>query len=162
MQLLFDSNVRHHLAADFAESIQPISDLQEAILIDRSDIARVIPSILQDLCRFLRPAQIALHDVWSADEQYSGLADIQVRSIGGVRVDDPDTYSRDWMSNFASLASDLAKAGRAEVMSVHGHHGRTLGAAVTLEWPNAKLLLESGGQSLGQFFGTGHHHAQAA
>ena len=56
------------------------------------------------------------------------------------------------MADLAALDADLAETGRAEIMRVDGHRRRALGAAVGLEGPDAELLLECGGQPLGQFF----------
>ena len=40
MQFFLHLDVRHHLAADFAEAAEAICDLQETILVERGDVAR--------------------------------------------------------------------------------------------------------------------------
>ena len=66
------------------------------------------------------------------------------------------------MADLAALGADLAEAGGAEVVGVHGHRRPAFGAAIAFERADAELLLERGGQPLGQFLGARHHHAQAA
>ncbi len=66
------------------------------------------------------------------------------------------------MADLAALGADLAEAGGAEVVRVDRHRRRAFGAAVAFERAEAELLLERGGQPLGQLLRRRHHHAQAA
>src|SRR6516165_5572942 len=66
------------------------------------------------------------------------------------------------MANGAALGADLAEIGGAKIVGVYGHHGRTLRAAVALEWTNAEVILERLRDALLQLFRPGHHDAQAA
>ena len=68
LKLLLDFDVWHHLAANFAESAQPVGDCEEAVFIFRRDISRDVPAILQHFRRFFRLAEIALHHIRSAHQ----------------------------------------------------------------------------------------------
>jgi len=52
VQFFLDLDVRHHFAADFAEAVQPVGDLQETVLVERRDVAGAIPAIAQHLGGF--------------------------------------------------------------------------------------------------------------
>ena len=49
VQFLLDLDVRHHFAADFAETAQAIGNLQKAILVNRRNVAGDIPAVVQHL-----------------------------------------------------------------------------------------------------------------
>jgi hypothetical protein len=49
LQFLLHLEVRHHFAAQLAEATQAVGDLQEAILVERGDVAGLIPALAQDL-----------------------------------------------------------------------------------------------------------------
>src|SRR5437879_7660108 len=66
------------------------------------------------------------------------------------------------MPNFAALGADLAKPSGTEIVSVDRHRGPTFSAAVGFEGANAKAFLKGRSEAFGQFFGAGHHDAQAA
>src|SRR6266571_4585796 len=66
------------------------------------------------------------------------------------------------MANLAALGADLAKTGGAEVIGVHCHGGRALGAAVAFERTNAELFLERSRKAIRKLFRASHHDAQAA
>ena len=74
VQLLFHFDVRHHFAADLAETAQTIGDLQEAVFVTRGDITGDIPAVAQDLGDFLRMAELPLHNVGSTHQQQARLA----------------------------------------------------------------------------------------
>ena len=65
VQLLFDFDVRHHLAADFAEAAQAIGDREEAVFVFGGDVAGDVPAVLQHLRRFFGLAEIALASRWA-------------------------------------------------------------------------------------------------
>ncbi len=66
------------------------------------------------------------------------------------------------MADAAALCADLPKRRRAEIDGVHRHHRRTLRAAVSLERPDAEVILKRHRYALRQFFRARHHEAQAA
>ncbi len=75
VQLFFHANVRHHFAADLAEPTESVGDGQEPVFIQRGDVAGDIPAVADDLGGFVRPAEVAGHDVGAADEEHAGLAE---------------------------------------------------------------------------------------
>ena len=66
------------------------------------------------------------------------------------------------MANPPALDPNLAETRRAKIMRIDRHRRRALGAAVSLEGPDAELLLERGRQPLGQLFRAHRHDAHAA
>src|SRR5207247_7077678 len=97
----FHLDVRNHLAADFAEPAQAVSDADEPVFIDGGDVARVVPAVLQDLSRLFRLLQVPLHDVGPADEQQTRLSDGHRLASSGVH--DPHTSSRQGGTDAATL-----------------------------------------------------------
>ena len=55
-----DAQMRHHLAGDLREPAEPTRDLEEAVGIQVAEVARVVPAVLQDLRRRLRPVRGSL------------------------------------------------------------------------------------------------------
>ena len=74
MQLFLHLDVRHHLSADLTEAREPVRDRQETVFVKGGDIAGHVPAIAQHFRGFVRPAEIALHDIGSAHEQQTRLA----------------------------------------------------------------------------------------
>jgi hypothetical protein len=72
VKLFLDADVRHDLAANLAEARDAVRDRDETILIDHSDIAGRVPSVVQHLGCLLGLAQIAAHDIWPFHQQHSG------------------------------------------------------------------------------------------
>ena len=57
VKFFLDLDVRHHLASDFAETGQPVGDLDEAVLVQAGDVAGHIPAVSQDVRRLLWPSR---------------------------------------------------------------------------------------------------------
>ena len=70
-----------------------------------------------------------------------------------LRIHDAHAHAGQRMADPAALGADLAEAGGAEVVRVDGHRRRAFGAAVAFQRADAELLLERGGQPLGQLLG---------
>ena len=121
MKLLFDLDVRHHFAADFAETTETVSDGEETVFVLGSDVAGDIPAVLQDVGGFFRFAEIALHHVWSANEQQSGRAGRE--RLARVGIDNTDADAGKRMADPSALGADLAETGGAEIAGVHGNNG---------------------------------------
>src|SRR6185436_7050226 len=51
-----------------------VDDVGVALGVDRPDVARVQPTVTQRPRGFLRRVPIALHQLWAADDDFSGLA----------------------------------------------------------------------------------------
>src|SRR5258708_19158071 len=66
LQLFFHLDVRHHLAANFAEPAQAVCHAQKSVLVDGGNVAGVVPAAAQQLRRFLRPLQVAPHHIRAA------------------------------------------------------------------------------------------------
>src|SRR5437762_13825045 len=97
-----------HFAADFAETGEAIRDGQEAVLIERGDIAGDIPAIAQDFRCLLGLAEITFHHVRPADQQEAGLADGEW--LHRVRVDDAHSDGGQWMTDCAALSAVLTES----------------------------------------------------
>src|SRR5262249_46211318 len=130
VELLFDLDVRHHLTADLAEAREPVGDGEEAVLIDRREIAGVIPAVAQDLGGLLRLAEIAQHDARSFDFEQTRL--IESAGLAGLGMHDAHRDARQRMSDLATLGADLAEARRAEITSIHADHRRAFRSSITL------------------------------
>ena len=160
MQLLLDANMRDHLSADFAEAAQPVCNLEKPIFIQSGNVAGDIPALAQYFRCLVGAAKITLHDVGTAHQH-------QARPAGGnglLRLCVNDTYAKPGqrMANASAFDSDLVKPCRSEIMCIDRHRRRALGASVSLEGPDAKLLLKHGRQSIGKFFRAHGHDAHAA
>ena len=64
-----------------------IHNVEVPVLIHRGDIARVAPAVAQQACGFFRFVQIALGDLRSADDQFTGLTDGHIH-LALVQIDD--------------------------------------------------------------------------
>src|SRR5215203_2120557 len=83
--------MRHHFAADFCEAAFPPDDANEAIGIDRDDVAGPIPSILDHPGRRIRLAQIPLHHIRSMYPEHPLLVDAKLQVCILIDHLDPDT-----------------------------------------------------------------------
>src|SRR5204863_9219186 len=92
VDLFLDSDVRHHLAADLGEPALPAGDVHEAFFVNLREVAAGIPTVVDDLGRLLRIAEVALHDVRAFDEQEAFGIDAEVGPR--FRIDDLNGASR--------------------------------------------------------------------
>ena len=113
LKLVFDADVRDHLAADFAEAREAVGDGEEAVFFNQGDIAGGVPAVVQNFGGFLGAAQIALHHVRPFDEQHARSAGRD--RLAGVEVDDFDGDAGKRMADFAAARADLAETRSAEV-----------------------------------------------
>ena len=106
MQTLLDFEVRHHFASDLAEAAQAIGDADEAILLERGNIAGAIPAVAQDFARFFRRVQVALHHIRTAHQQQTFTPGRQ----GFVRfaIDHADADSGKGPPNRAAFCAELS------------------------------------------------------
>src|SRR5260370_4393600 len=160
LQEVLDFDVRHHLAANFAEAAQAVNDAQKTILIHSRNVSGVVPAVAENLGGLLRLVEVAAHDVRAADEQQPRL--IHSHRLQRIGVHDLNRDSRQGVADAAALRPDLAERRRAKIDGVYRDNRRTFGAAVALVRTDAKMILEGLRNPVGQFFGTSHNQAQAA
>ena len=84
MHRLFDLQVRHHLAADFAESRQAIGDAQEPVVIYHGEIASAIPVVMERRPGQLGLAEIPDHPIRAARQQQPFL--IRAQFFHALRI----------------------------------------------------------------------------
>ena len=147
VQLIFDLDMRHHFAADFAEAAEPVGDADESIFIHGCDVAGVIPTIAQHFGGLFRTTKIALHYVGTADEQETGSSNRH--GLHGIRINDPNADARQRMSDTGSFEANLPELRGAEVARVHGDGRRALGAAVPFQRTNAEAVFEGDRDAFG-------------
>src|SRR5262249_26777545 len=128
---LFNLHVRHHLAANFAESGQAISDSNEPRVVDAADVTRDVPAIPNDLARPFRLTKVAQHPIRTVDEQKSLCA--KQRTLEGYRTDDLGDDTRNRMTDRPRARAALVLAAVIDVGHVHRHDRRHLGAAVPFQ-----------------------------
>ncbi len=68
VQGFFHSPMRHHLAADFGKTRQPVGDGDESIFVDRRNVTGDIPAVLHGRGGEVFPAEIADHDIRTLDQ----------------------------------------------------------------------------------------------
>ena len=66
---LFDFEVRHHFAGDFAEAGEAVGDVHEAFVVEQRDVAGDVPAVAEDLGRALGLVEIAEHAVGALHQQ---------------------------------------------------------------------------------------------
>src|SRR5262249_23621186 len=71
---VFDLGRVHVLAAGDHHVLHPVLDVDEALLVDGGDVARVEPAVLDRLGRRLGALPVLLHDVLAADDHLALLA----------------------------------------------------------------------------------------
>ena len=59
-EVFLDLDVRHHFAADFREAVEPPGERNETRLVNRADVAGVIPAFANDLVSLLALVVVAL------------------------------------------------------------------------------------------------------
>ena len=163
VQFFLDFDVGHHFAADFAEAIEAVGDLEEAVFIEGGDVAGAIPALVEDFGGFFGAVEVAAHDVGAADEHEAGLAEGDVGfAVGLVDGDDADADAGEGMADGAAFGADLTEAGGAVIVGVDADGGGAFGAAVAFEGADAEVFFKGEGEAVGEFFGAGHDEAEAA
>ncbi len=159
VQRFLDATVRHHLAADLAETREPIRDRHEAVLVDDRDVAGHVPTVDEHLLRQVRASEIAREDVGSAHEEHAA-------SSHGTRfvrlgIDDAHGDARQRLTDTSAAMSALENARSAHGEGARGDHGGTFGRAVTFDRSQPESLLEGGCEALWKSFRTGHHESKS-
>ena len=73
VQLFLHFHMRHHFPADLAEAAQAVGDLQEAVFVERRNVAGGVPAVAQDFGGLLRLAEVATHHVRATHEQQAAM-----------------------------------------------------------------------------------------
>ena len=122
--------MRNHFPADLAEAGKPSAERDITVRIHASDIARVVPAVLNCLTGKFGFTEVALHNGRTFDDQEPFR--IGGKRFPGDRVDDPGADARHGRSDAALLAGDLAQIEHG-IADVDRHDRRELGAAVTFD-----------------------------
>src|ERR1700735_5209548 len=160
VKFFFDFDVRHHFAADFAETAEAVGDGEEVVFVFGGDVAGRIPAVLQNLRGFFRLAQITFHHVGAAHEQQAGSIHGQARAR--FRINDAHADSGQRMADVSAFAADLTKSGCAVIAGIDGDDRRTFSGSIAYQRANAKAIFECERQRLGKFFRAHDHELQAS
>jgi PAS domain S-box-containing protein len=137
------------LPAPDDQVLDPVDQGEVAVVVEPADIARVQPATAQYLSGFLWPAQVAAHDIGSADDDLARLPGGQKLAC---RVDHADLDARQRQPDAARLAHTVHRVGCAD--------DRALRQPVPLNYRNAETLLELADQLPGHRRGPADDIAQ--
>ena len=111
--------------------LQPVDDVEVALLVQAADVARVEPPVADRFSRRFGPLVVALHDVVAADDDLAALADGQAIVL---LVDDAHLDAGDGLAHAARDAVELHVA--------EGGNGARFRQAIALEDGDLELGLE--------------------
>src|SRR5579863_5322247 len=97
--------MRHHLATDFAEARQAIGDVEKAVLIQITEIARNVISVAQDLLRFLRRMVIPLHATGTFHQHHPLFS--LLHRLESPCLDDSNRHAGAWPADTSLARSRL-------------------------------------------------------
>src|SRR5207302_1321397 len=100
-----DLERRDVLAAADDHVLEAVDDVEEALLVEDADVARIEPAVAECAPCRLRILPVAREDLRAADDDLAGLAGRHGLSIG---IDDPDLRVDDGLADGAQLPPLLA------------------------------------------------------
>ena len=103
--------MRHPTSADLAEAGEPVCNLQESILVQRGNVAGVIPAIAEHFGRLCRvaPGNPALHSGRARASVPAGPKGRPAYCLRYLSIDDAHANAGQWMANPAALDPDLVE-----------------------------------------------------
>ena len=154
VQALLDLHMRDHLAADLREAREPVSQHDEAVLVDPGDVARDVVAVLDHVGCPRVVAEVAFHDVRALHEQQARGVRAELRARLGI--DDLHEHAGQRLADGAELRAGLVDAGPFDVGDVERGDGGQLGRAVAFERGDFIFFQKGFGDFGTQFFGADH------